>query len=177
MKLKLEHLAPYLPHNIEFLDNGKPETIIGWKGDRIYIDDCHKSGYCSIDEVYTLLLRPLSDLTKEVEIYGKRFIPLLELAALAGTCSASDWHIKGDIAYHNTVKECSFAIAYDNSFIFRNSEKWKDFGVPSQQFRMFNLLFEWHFDMFKLIENGLAVNVHCQTSSPIENGSVALAGK
>ena len=157
MKLELKHLAPYLPYNIEFFDNGKPETIIGYKGDRIYIEDCHKSGYCRIDEINTLLLRPLSDLLKELEINGSVFVPLLELAALAGTCSASDWHIKDGDAYHNTIDGCSFSLALGNSFVFKNSRDWKDFGVVSQQLRIFSLLYEWHFDIFGLIDAGLAI--------------------
>lgn len=160
MKLELKHLAPYFPHNIEFLEYGKPETIIGWKSDRIYIDGCHKSGFCNIEDITTLLLRPLSDIAKENEINGNVFIPLLELAAIAGTCSASDWHIKGGEAYHNTVDGCAFSLALGSTFIFRNSNEWKDFGAIPQQFRMFSLLLEWHFDVFGLIDAGLAVDMN-----------------
>ena len=126
MKLEFKHLAPYLPHNIEFLDNGKPETIIGWKDDRIYIDDCHKSGYCRIDEINTLLLRPLSDLTEEIEVNGEVFVP------------------------------------YDTPVFVRhrmNSLHPKNINIVGMSYWCVEKLFEWHFDVFRLIDEGLAVEI------------------
>jgi hypothetical protein len=42
-----------------------------------------------------------------------------------------------------------------------------EFGVEwcniSNQYEMFQKLFEWHFDLFRLIENNLAVNINTIT--------------
>lgn len=41
-------------------------------------------------------LRPLSDLTKEIEHNGEKFIPLLAMSAIATVSSPSDWIINKD---------------------------------------------------------------------------------
>jgi len=141
MKLELKHLAPYLPYNIEFLDNGTPEIIIGFKSDRIYIDDCHKSGYCNIDEINTLLLRPMSYLNQEVEIHGNRFIPTTMLHKLFGMHHSFGF---GDIIHQRPT-------------IFINGD-WVE--ISSFPYEIIEKLFEWHFDVFRLIYAGLAVSIN-----------------
>jgi hypothetical protein len=140
MKLEFKHLAPYLPYNIEFLDNAKSETIIGWKDDRIYIDNCHKSGYCRIDEINTLLLRPLTDLNQELEINGETFIPTTRIFELFGMHYS--FVFGGDIEHRITM--------YING-------DWVE--VSSFPYEIVNKLFEWHFDVFGLICEGLAVKI------------------
>ncbi|GHE35057.1 hypothetical protein [Sphingobacterium griseoflavum] len=74
-KLTLEHLAPYLPYGLKIIDNGEVNTITGIIGNKVFIEGCHRNGYSSIDEVKPIL-RPLSDLTKEIDHNGERFVPI-----------------------------------------------------------------------------------------------------
>jgi len=108
-KLELKHLAPYLPYGLNghcsghVIDPyGKNTTIvtllIGISGE--WIDTCDKEiGQCSwlFPDFYPIL-HPLSDLTKEIEHNGERFVPLIELAKLTEpilqniiSCKTSNW--------------------------------------------------------------------------------------
>ncbi len=84
MKLELKHLAGYLPYNLKIcymildLKNGDPNT-----GD---IDDRMKDCFMILTPLmlskldFKPILRPLSDLTKEIEINGEKFAPNINLS-------------------------------------------------------------------------------------------------
>lgn len=67
MKLELKHLAAYLPYELKMYY----ETLLGVK--RHWILRC---GTISEAIVYQNkpILRPLSDLTKEIEVNGEKFV-------------------------------------------------------------------------------------------------------
>lgn len=124
-KLKLEHLAPYLPYGLKRHCPGSSVLI----HDYVTIDfsqgmiDSHRK------MEWKPILRPLSDLPKEIEIDGINFIP------------------------NNVLAESSI------------TEYWwqgiNTFGIsPNAHFALILLLLEWHFDVFGLIENGLAININ-----------------
>lgn len=115
MKLELKHLAPYLPYGVmcELQDQGetKQAKLCGAYSDNSYaffdtVESEH--GYDSIKPI----LRPLSDLTKEIEHNGKKFIPI-------------------QITRNYTDENVSYKLC--------------------------DKLFEWHFDVFGLIDQGLAI--------------------
>jgi hypothetical protein len=68
-QLTLEHLAPYLPYGLKILN--------GWgdikKLNYSYLDD-ENNGF--INHVKPIL-RPLSDLTEEIEHNGVKFVPIV----------------------------------------------------------------------------------------------------
>lgn len=73
MKLELKHLVPYLPYELnmyyeEPIANEPSEWVLAAK----YID-------VVIERQNKPILRPLSDLTKEIEVNGKKFIPVDEI--------------------------------------------------------------------------------------------------
>lgn len=142
-KLELRDIAGYLPHELkcqvmgEFIDDSiddpipKTYTIDGSFSDSnkermIQIidneDDCCE---CYICDCFPLL-RPVSDLKKEININGKTFIPYEEL----GENAVSEYWGQG-INGHGIS--------------------------PTAHFHLILLLFEWHFDVFGLIERGLAI--------------------
>lgn len=131
-------------------ENGNIETL--FRG--------HLINYYNINDYECkLILRPLSDMTKEIEHNGNKFIPLKVLAGMAGTCSPGDWIIKSEYEVeHKTAKGCTFRISSSFDFIMKRSEKWKDFEVCAQQVLMFKKSIEWGFDLFGLIESGLAID-------------------
>ena len=71
MKLELKHLAGYLPYGLKYKDIPK-----GFDGIRELdiktFDWCLENG--------KPILRPLSDLTKEIEVNGEKFVPYINLA-------------------------------------------------------------------------------------------------
>ena len=131
MKLELKHLAGYLPYElkIECKDNSE-------LGESSYISEMtglHESG---VDDNYgnnwtfgiKPILRPLSDLTKEIEVNGEKFVPHTKLG---GRPNLKD---------------------YDIVYLSKN--------IDNMSFGLIQKLLEWHFDIYGLIENGLAININ-----------------
>jgi len=73
-KLELKHLAGYLPYKLKLIDD-KPKVMNAFCG--------HSTNWCSIEYAIKMqrkqILSPLSDLTKEIEVNGEKFVPLDEL--------------------------------------------------------------------------------------------------
>lgn len=137
-KLELKHLAPYLPYGLKGRVN--KETYLQEEHERIgelkTIDLADHNyelavygelGYflCDIHE-FKPILRPLSDLTKEIEYNGKIIIPINELGI---------------------------------------NINWYNFEQLKHYYTLFNVyeyikLLEWHFDVFRLIDKGLAIDIN-----------------
>lgn len=160
MELQLKHLAVYLPYGLKVSIMGElkePDShepivfeLVGL--DTNYVE-YHEIGRSVTEQaVFSdcfLILRPLSDLTKEIEVNGKKFVPIERLAKLA----------YGNFVY-NEIK-------------FNENEAW--ISVTDSQNRYgysvskdVNLLkydvaiklLEWHFDIHGLIEKGLAIDIN-----------------
>lgn len=125
-KLKLEHLAPYLPYGLKVYSKVTKSVyeIIGLSKDELMIADRSSfNGWYAISN-FKPILRPLSDLAKGIVHNGKRFTP----SHLLGLNSFEYIIEKGQcttVSYEYMVK-----------------------------------LFEWHFDVFGLIEKGLAIDIN-----------------
>lgn len=78
-----------------------------------------------------LILRPLSDLTEEIEVNGEKFIPMTKLEELY----PDHISVNPRPVMSNETIEMSYYKEYEN-------------------------LFEWHFDLFGLIEENKAVNIN-----------------
>ena len=115
----------------------------------------------SINE-FKPILHPLSDLTKEIEHEGEKFVPLLELAAIATVSSSDCWTINNNKdAQHKTAKGYLFYINKSNSdLVLKKSDKWQDFDHVSSKLFIYQKLYEWHFDIFGLINTGLAIDIN-----------------
>lgn len=131
--LELKHLAPYLPYSLEFnCDFNGIQLMTG-----LFVTEEDREplvefkGYCACinDTTHKPILRPLSDLTKEIEIDGEKITPYDKLN------------------YKPTIKHVSdYPFSYnDLQFISHYS---------------FQLLIEWHFDIFGLIEKGFAIDIN-----------------
>ena len=85
MKLKIEHLAPYAPYKLKLI-NGVVRvdlTAISLDSPFVFITTylgSREKIMKHIDEVKPIL-RPLSDLTKEIEVNGEKFFPIEQLDA------------------------------------------------------------------------------------------------
>lgn len=139
MKLELKHLAPYLPYNLK-TDKGRLSLL---EGDYC---ECKKAMLSTryICESIKPILRPLSDLTKEIEVYGEKFLPVNEILR---TFNQSLNHLSTE---------------YQIKALQKFNEEVTSQNLP---YRYIQKLFEWHFDVFGLIEKGLAIDINEITPS------------
>lgn len=103
MKLEIKHLAPYLPYGLKFkslitheIDELKMVNLKKgfYGGNQDYIVEEEEGIIChSIKEIKPIL-RPLSDLTKEIEIDGVKFVPVFHTKELK-----EDFILSGDESY------------------------------------------------------------------------------
>ena len=121
MKLEIKHLAPYLPFNIkvQWVREDDKELIIQY----LTISDYN---FLIRRKYAKPILRPLSDLTKSIEVNGERFVPAYKMIT-------HGFH--NQFWYETEIFDYRYLYAMD-------LEK----------------LFEWHFDVFGLIEKGLAIS-------------------
>lgn len=153
MELELKHIAPYLPYGLKalvldlrfgigdlFLDK-----ITGIYEDLVTFNDS-PDWYFDSDENDTeikLALRPISDLTKEIEHNGEKFIPLRKLEELF---PCVEFYNDDELSYLFSDTDC-------RGEFFHSIELNLTLEISSK-------LFEWHFDVFNLLENGLAIDIN-----------------
>lgn len=185
MKLELKHLAPYLPYKLrcQFIHSGRIGTISniytigeGYDNEDIKISIDFTDG----DHIWMFkpILRPLSDLTKEIEVNGEKFVPMMELFMLINDTHMVDCNY-GDLDYsENNVSyggddDWNYWINFDNEEItlsydiyeqrFCLMKEWEvlDFNY----IEMHEKMKEWHFDVFGLIDNGVAIDINTLTAA------------
>ena len=128
-KLTIEHLAPYLPYGLQIHWNtSKRTSIVRMQPSNI-----------SDVEIYTTnfkpILRPLSDLTKEIEHNGETLIVM-----------------------HRILESYCFDVSkMTNEEVRQYSESMIEVDMAYQTGV---ILFTYHFDVFGLIERGLAININ-----------------
>ena len=135
MKLELKHLAPYLPYELKIL-NGKEYDIVNGIDNKTVISlfRGHLENFTTIENVKPIL-RPLSDLTKEIEFDNEKFTP-----------SKDKYWGMNSFQYHiNQFENWESPSAYLNS------------RAP---YGLLLVLIKWHFDVFGLIEAGLAIDIN-----------------
>jgi len=136
MKLELKHLAPYLPYGLKMNRNVFIGELITLKNDKDSIAETFEFQVtCSIwwentndCNHYKPILRPLSDLTKEITHNGETFVPIEE--------------------YHY--------LRFEEISNYKSGGIW----LNHIHFREYNVLIELHFDVFGLIEKGLAIDIN-----------------
>lgn len=152
-KITLKHISAYLPYEVKFISEmDKPYDEYGaqpiWTLNGI---NEMFSEYCLITkesiDAYPISkckirLRPLSDLTKEIEHNGEKFVPIDYING------EFRLEIPNKIELQNWVKNKSihFVLA-----------EWVDI---KDLYKLFKLLFQWHFDLHGLIDKGLAVDIN-----------------
>ena len=181
----MEVLAPYLPYGLKcrvpFKDGyyNSPKLLapqnITYAGDNKWLP----------------ILRPLSHLTKEIDL---GFVPMKKLIELQETnffskdpviknCSVnfkvniidcksntySDKHVEHTVRYTQETSNMgtlvnSFTYSeHFNRFSKRDDTRQITLGI-GHQLELFQCLFEWHFDVFGLIEQGLAIDINPLTN-------------
>jgi hypothetical protein len=141
MKLEIKHLAHYLPYKLKCKwKKSKPYELIGLrKGNQsvsnelwIWKDGLHyNTGY-----LYECIpiLRPLSDLTKEIEVNGEKFVPIERLFEVE---SKNDRYLN-----------------------YLEIEQQSKIGMKYISYGIVEKLAEWHIDFQGLIEKQLAIDIN-----------------
>lgn len=162
-QLTIEQLAPYLPYRLKLkTTTGVIGNMIQLNESSVYIDSgpMWDSGSlygwmlkCDVKP----LLRPLSQLTEEIEHNGERFVPMAKLLEIAypqwmrekaGTlyaaieCKSDGWYEKAYFKYH-AVNSIELHKGY-----LHNEPYWK-----------IEYLLKYHFDVFGLADKGLAIPI------------------
>jgi len=141
-KLELKHLAPYLPYELKVQTTSSNITKIR----TVIIEEYGSDELIGISHImkYQIhnkpILRPLSDLTKEIEVNGEKFVPYIEL-----------------------LRVCNFDVDNMSKKEIENYNPNKEYGGACPMSKMYvetAKLFEWHFDVFNLIEKGLAIDIN-----------------
>src|SRR5690606_13632168 len=127
MKLELKHLAPYLPYGLRlFHAEYKAKHILDISIKEVIYDSemsaVTLTAMVNGNEYLKPLLRPLSDLTKEIEHNGEKFVP-------------------------------SELLNFDFSDLSQLDYEYIPYNLAT-------FLLEHHFDIFGLIENGLAIDIN-----------------
>lgn len=140
------------------------------------IDGCIGHGF-RLSEV-KILLYPLSQLTQEIEHNGERFVPMVELFKLKTQVTGSeifDYFIENDTAIlrlkGHQFEEITFKTFFEidlepNQVAFSIvSEIWEDDQMKQENINqcgnemlMYQKLHEWHFDLYGLLDRGLAID-------------------
>ena len=170
MKLQLNHVKPYIGKDStlnaiiqneiicgdnDIIESGIIEIVgfsyqtsfqeecVFFKGKQIGIASQEHDGFCELKYIKPIL-RPLSDLTKEIEVNGEKFVPiermkrymLVDFKYIDNSGVQSVHFPKGNIC----ITSINYEIADECPLGF------------------YTKLLEWHFDVFGLIESGLAIN-------------------
>ncbi len=139
MKLELKHIAPYLPYGLKFYNTDMEvdfKLTIQEESEPNTID---LENVISMQDVYKPILRPLSDLTKEIEHNGEKFVPIEYFSE----------HYTDHLV---RFEKPDYIILEDDYSISQNV-----LGAP---LAIIEKLYEWHFDIYGLIENGLAIDIN-----------------
>jgi len=134
MKLELKHLAGYLPYGLDFIRYEAME--IDRIGNQVIWSEGKYPFKTQLNAVtlnqfnYTTskpILRPLSNLTKEIELNGEKFLPYVK---------------------SNYTLNCF------------NQMQRNGFEKNIWSYELTQILLEWHFDIYGLIESGLAIDIN-----------------
>jgi hypothetical protein len=194
MNIELKKIMPYVPYKLKIWDSPDEESInicelLSVDRNGVYeLKEINHNDVYSVDPIIWAnvkpILRPLSFLTKEIEVNGQLIVPIVELAKIEeGTindhitgniieigiigCKNETYYVKylvettnmGDLIYY--FGYWSHLNRFAKKDITTNSVKGTSF-----QLDLFSKLFEWHFDVFGLIEQKLAVDYFSVFNKP-----------
>ena len=140
MKLGLKHLAPYLPYGLKIqgLTHGEIAEMSAVNENNVNINgrDFTYGWWADIFDIKPIL-RPLSDLTKEIEHDGNTFTPMTRFAELDGD-----------------------AYFYHIGFLNDMNRNWAYIIGKFPHWFVYKYIIKWHFDVFGLIDAGLAIDIN-----------------
>ena len=130
MKLTKEKLFPYLPYNVMIYYIGEGRPFRGTKKKEILT--CKNMKLMLFSNQRKIALKPLSDLTKEIEVNGEKFVP------------------------HNRTQVGMTMPFYQNNIGIIENRIQTNTITYSDMIYLISL----HFDVFGLIKEGLAIDIN-----------------
>lgn len=131
MKLELKHLAPYLPYGLKIhWKTSKKTSIVMMKPSNILDVEIYTTNFKPI-------LRPIEDLTKEIERNGRKY-------SLDSIIFPKDEY-SDDFTRKVAIEELKLSNAIHHI---------------TTPYSIVEVLLKHHFDVFGLIEQGLAININ-----------------
>jgi len=130
MKVELKHIVGYLPYGLKM--QRFDDHIVN-------ITELIYSLPCALLTNFKPILHPLSDLTKEFEVNGEKFVP-------------KEWlnvNLHNTPNFHHLFSEPHIWKYYQNNILKSNVE-----------YCIIEKLYEWHFDIHSLIDDGLAIDIN-----------------
>lgn len=163
--VKIKHLAAYLQYNLKILrpDNKTTLTLKGLNGNLLILDEDGVEKYGHIKK-NKFVLRPISDLLKEIEIDGIKVTPIFEIIKLCFSDFIDEdrlaiGEINGD-EVNLTIDDKSYQFSFwkpFKSFVCCNQETDEHLSVFNQH-EIFELCYRLKIDIHNLISDGSAVN-------------------
>lgn len=165
-KLTLKELVGYMPYELKIK---RGERIL--KMNTAQGSSVHWIGISAVLKWFNSdmlskpipILRPLSDLTKEITHNGETFVPIVEICRLSETVNnvlrlGFKSYIVG-FDYENSMSEklrfCYHVLTKHFGLLNLEDDSYESI---LHQHDMFQKLYEWHFDIHGLIERGLAID-------------------
>ena len=167
MKLELKHLAPYLPYGLKIAHR----DAYCHTRDYEYILSPEKVEYVIDYSERFPILRPLSDLYKEIEVNGEKFVPIVKLCEKLNH-PLEKYELDNQVVYGFEQRYADDSEAYSVAFdpksktigIYYDDEALNpfenEFAYDIGNYDTVVQLFEWHFDVFGLIDQGLAIDIN-----------------
>ena len=140
-QLELKDICGYLPYALKSANRyvgqfGLTKPLVE------HVTPFNVMKYLDYSTKSQIILRPLSDLTKEITHKGEKFIPIEEINK-----------------YTPLENYMGFKFEYDNigQFGLRTPESWLPY---IDYYKSFQKIQEWMFDIHGLIESGLAIDLN-----------------
>ncbi len=167
-KLELKHIAPYLPYQLKVIEvyNGKQVNdefivdCVNWNGGNIGGSDASLDSF-ELERAFNLrdikpILRPMSDVIKDIN----GVVPAKELGRLAISVQKPN----NLLVDSNGVPEVDYKIItkpFGEVLKVTNCDSWLVYLSLNEPLRchyyIIEHLLKYHFDVFGLIEKGLAI--------------------
>lgn len=164
-EIELKDIAGYLAYNVKIQRKYKGNITETQYSDieTLKLDDVlyYFGDKCSEFNSIKLVLHPISDLTKEIEVNGERIVPIVELAKLFYKNVLSYIKVKTysdfcDVMGMLTVKCYEEDDKYSCGSYFIHTDSY----INKNEYRVIQKLLSWHFDINGLIEKGLAIDIN-----------------
>ena len=177
-KLTLAELSAYLPHDLEVLIQGTHTSSIANLTKKGF--DSNFLHALSQGWVKILDLRPLSQLTQEIEHNGQKFVPIEEIAKIeAPAVTGAQEKIHSITSFNRglsfnsrqrgvtykyegvAVEITHYKDAVFHKKVINGNDSWV-FSYFHNYPEILRKLHEWHFYVFGLIDRGLALAIEME---------------
>lgn len=162
-KLEVKDLAPYLPYGLTVINDSYPFTGIGQIHTLCTILETCAVGLSNKQfpiQIIKPILRPISDIIKEIEHEGKKFVPIVRLAKIEvgeHNCEVCTKIEDDGCSYFIDYLPTWFSLYFHKTYYsFSRWDDGEERTACNNDLRQ--KLIEWHFDIYGLIEKGLAID-------------------